>query len=86
MPAYRAKLARSGSAAGYPRHAVRPRIGRVHTEGVVAEEIADDPNITQAVRAHAREVTKFVLDGTPAMMQQMMLGGMTSPGGMMGRG
>ena len=47
--------------------------------GVIAEEIADDPAITQAIRDHAREVTGFVRDGMPAMMQQMM-----GPGGMMG--
>ena len=47
--------------------------------GVVAVEIADDPNLTQAIRAHAREVSGFVADGMPAMMQGMM-----GPGGMMG--
>jgi hypothetical protein len=47
--------------------------------GVIAEEIADDPAITQAIRDHAREVTGFVRDRMPAMMQQMM-----GPGGMMG--
>src|SRR6478609_10650729 len=40
--------------------------------GVVAVEIADDPNLTQAIRAHAREVSGFVADGMPAMMQGMM--------------
>ncbi len=38
-----------------------------------------DPNLTQAIRAHAREVTGFVTEGMPAMMQGMM-------GGMMGHG
>ena len=47
--------------------------------GVVAVETADDPNLTQAIRAHAREVTGFVTEGMPAMMQGMM-----GPGGMMG--
>src|SRR6478672_2439654 len=47
--------------------------------GVVAVETADDPNLTPAIRAHAREVTGFVADGMPAMMQGMM-----GPGGMMG--
>lgn len=51
--------------------------------GVIAEETADDPSITQAIRAHAREVTGFVQEGMPAMMQQMTGGGMTGPGGMM---
>ena len=47
--------------------------------GVIAEETADDPALTDAIRAHAREVTGFVQQGMPAMMQQMM-----GPGGMMG--
>lgn len=53
--------------------------------GVIAEETADDPVIVQAVREHAREVTGFVRDGMPAMMQGMMgAGGMMGPGGMLG--
>ena len=47
--------------------------------GVIAEETADDPALTDAIRAHAREVTGFVQEGMPAMMQQMM-----GPGGVMG--
>ena len=47
--------------------------------GVIAEETADDPNLVEVIRAHAREVTGFVRDGMPAMMQGMM-----GPGGMMG--
>jgi len=47
--------------------------------GVVAVETADDRNLTQAIRAHAREVTGFVTEGMPAMTQGMM-----GPGGMMG--
>ncbi len=43
-------------------------------EGVVAVETADDPNLTQAIRAHAREVTGFVNDGMPAMMGPAMMG------------
>ena len=55
--------------------------------GVVAVETADDPNLTQAIRAHAQEVTGFVTEGMPAMMQGMMgPGGMMRPGGMMGAG
>ena len=50
--------------------------------GVIAEETSDDPVLTQAIRAHAQEVTGFVQQGMPAMMQQMM-GGMMGPG-MMG--
>ncbi|MGH3677245.1 MAG: hypothetical protein ACRDU5_16180 [Mycobacterium sp.] len=41
-------------------------------KGVVAEETAGDPDLTQAIRAHAREVTGFVTDGMPAMMRGMM--------------
>lgn len=35
--------------------------------------------LTEAIRAHAREVTGFVQQGMPAMMQQMMGGGMMGP-------
>ena len=48
--------------------------------GVIIEETSDDPALTDAIRTHAREVTGFVRDGMPAMMQGMMGG----PGGMMG--
>jgi len=56
--------------------------------GVIAEETSDDPALTGAIRAHAREVTGFVRDGMPAMMQGMMggAGGMMGPGHMMGPG
>jgi len=40
--------------------------------GVIAEETADNPDITQAIRAHAIEVSGFVDDGMPAMMRGMM--------------
>jgi hypothetical protein len=40
--------------------------------GVIAEETSEDPAITHAIRAHAREVTGFVRDGMPAMMHGMM--------------
>jgi hypothetical protein len=39
--------------------------------GVVAVETATDPVLTEAIRAHAREVSGFVTDGMPAMMRQM---------------
>jgi hypothetical protein len=51
----------------------------------MAEETADDPALTQAIRAHAQEVTGFVRDGMPPMMQGMMGSGMMGPG-MMGPG
>jgi hypothetical protein len=44
--------------------------------GVTVEETADDPALTQAIRAHAQEVTGFVRDGMPAMMRGMMGPGM----------
>ncbi|MEM6109012.1 hypothetical protein AAHS21_22660 [Mycobacterium sp. 050272] len=47
--------------------------------GVIAEETADDPALTETIRAHAREVTGFVNEGMPAMMGPAMMG----PGGMM---
>jgi hypothetical protein len=47
--------------------------------GVIAEETADDPALTQAIRAHALEVTGFVHDGMPAMMRGMMGSGMMGP-------
>jgi hypothetical protein len=49
--------------------------------GVIAEETADDPDLIQAIRAHAQEVTGFVREGMPPMMRGMM-----DPGGMMGPG
>ena len=55
--------------------------------GVIAEETSDDPNLAEVIRAHAREVTGFVTDGMPAMMQEMMgPDGMMGPSGMMGPG
>ncbi len=50
--------------------------------GVMAEETADDPTITQAIRAHAQEVTGFVRNGMPPMMKGMMGPGMMGPGKM----
>jgi len=68
------------NAAGYRRNLT------LTARGVIAEEASDDPNLTEAIRAHAREVTGFVRDGMPAMMQGMMRGGMMGLGGMMGPG
>src|SRR5262249_55581906 len=53
--------------------------------GVIAEETADDPALTQVIRAHAQEVTGFVRDGMPPMMREMMGPPMMGPG-MMGPG
>lgn len=41
-------------------------------KGVVVTETSNDPLLTEAIRAHAREVTGFVRDGMPAMMRGMM--------------
>jgi hypothetical protein len=41
-------------------------------KGVVAVETSGDPDMTHAIRAHAREVSGFVNDGMPAMMKPMM--------------
>ncbi|GFM20389.1 uncharacterized protein PO1_contig-075-19 [Mycobacterium sp. PO1] len=46
--------------------------------GVIVEETAGDPVLVQAIRDHAAEVSGFVRDGMPAMMQDLM-----GPGGMM---
>jgi hypothetical protein len=44
--------------------------------GVMAVETASDPDLTRAIREHAREVTGFVVEGMPAMMRDMMGNGM----------
>jgi hypothetical protein len=44
--------------------------------GVVAVETASDPDLTRAIREHAREVSGFVDEGMPAMMRDMMGNGM----------
>jgi hypothetical protein len=49
-------------------------------KGIVAVETASDPDLTRAIRAHAREVTGFVVDGMPAMMKGMMGNGMMGMG------
>ena len=41
-------------------------------KGVAVTETSNDPWLTQAIRAHAREVTGFVREGMPAMMRGMM--------------
>jgi hypothetical protein len=40
--------------------------------GVTVVETAGDPDLTRVIRAHAHEITGFVRDGMPAMMDQMM--------------
>lgn len=65
------------NAAGYRRQLT------LTPTGVIAEETSDEPALTDAIRAHAREVSGFVRDGMPAMMRAMMggSGGMMGPGG-----
>src|SRR5437870_11229445 len=41
-------------------------------KGAVVTETSSDPRITSAIRDHAQEVSGFVRDGMPAMMQGMM--------------
>lgn len=41
-------------------------------KGVVVTETSSDPQLTNAIRAHSQEVSGFVRDGMPAMMQGMM--------------
>lgn len=41
-------------------------------KGVVVTETSSDPHLANAIRAHAQEVSGFVRDGMPAMMQGMM--------------
>jgi len=55
-----------GNAGGYRRQLT------LTSTGVIAEETADDPALTQAIRAHAQEVTGFVREGMRAMMHGMM--------------
>ena len=68
------------NAAGYRRQLT------LTPTGVIAEETSDDPALTDAIRAHALEVSGFVRDGMPAGMQGMMggSGDMMGPGRMMG--
>lgn len=40
--------------------------------GVAVEETSDDPVVRDAIQRHADEVTAFVREGMPAMMQGMM--------------
>ncbi len=54
------------NASGYQRQLVTT------TKGLVVTEISSDPRVTEAIRAHAREVSGFVEEGMPAMMQGMM--------------
>jgi hypothetical protein len=48
----------------------------ITANGVVAVETASDPDLTRAIRDHAREVSGFVDEGMPAMMRDMMDNGM----------
>ena len=41
-------------------------------KGIAVTETSNDPAMVEIIRAHAREIDGFVLDGMPAMMQNMM--------------
>ena len=43
-------------------------------KGASATETSSDPHLAQLVRGHANEVSGFVRDGMPAMMQGTMGG------------
>jgi hypothetical protein len=43
----------------------------ITAKGVAVTETSADPQLTQAIRKHAKEVSGFVRDGMPAMMQGM---------------
>jgi len=60
------------------RHHHKPTGGVVRDEEAVGSNPATPTRDIQAIRDHAKELTGFVRDGMPAMMQQMM-----GPGGMM---
>ena len=64
-----------GNAGSYQRRLT------VTPTGVIAEETAREQALTRAIRDHALEVTGFVRDGMPAMMEHM-----TGPGMMPGHG
>ncbi|WP_219903899.1 hypothetical protein [Stenomitos frigidus] len=40
------------------------------SKGIAVTETSQDPKITAVIREHAREVSKFVTEGMPAMMKQ----------------
>ena len=44
----------------------------VLANGVAVTETSADPDMVKVIRAHAREITGFVKEGMPAMMQDMM--------------
>lgn len=54
------------SAKGYRRELT------LSAKGVLVTETSGDPELTKAIREHAQEVSGFVRDGMPAMMQGMM--------------
>lgn len=54
------------SAKGYRRELT------LSAKGVLVTETSGDPELTKAIRQHAQEVSGFVRDGMPAMMQGMM--------------
>jgi hypothetical protein len=41
-------------------------------KGIVVTETSDDPDMVAVICEHAREVNRFVAEGMPAMMNNMM--------------
>ncbi len=41
-------------------------------DGVAVTETSDDQEMVRVIHEHAREITRFVKDGMPAMMRSMM--------------
>jgi hypothetical protein len=41
-------------------------------KGIVVTETSNDPDMVAVIREHAREVNRFVAEGMPAMMNNMM--------------
>ncbi|MEY2343399.1 hypothetical protein AB4090_15085, partial [Acidithiobacillus sp. IBUN Pt1247-S3] len=41
-------------------------------DGVAVTETSNDPAMVRVIHEHAREITRFVKDGMPAMMRDMM--------------
>ncbi len=45
---------------------------RITSKGIEVTETSNDPNMVTVIREHAREVTQFVTQGMPAMMNGRM--------------
>jgi hypothetical protein len=45
---------------------------KLTSKGIIVTETSDDPDLVDLIREHAREVSGFVKEGMPAMMENMM--------------